>query len=34
MDNIHDELDIKIGAIDFETYGNEGIGIQQVYAAG
>ena len=34
MDNIHDELDIKIGAIDFETFGNEGIGIQQVYAAG
>ena len=34
LDNIHDELDDKIGAIDFETFGNEGIGIQQVYAAG
>jgi len=34
MDIIHDELDEKIGSIDFETFGNEGIGIQQVYAAG
>jgi len=34
MDNIHDELDEKIGSIDFETFGNEGMGIQQVYAAG
>ena len=34
VDNIHDELDEKIGTIDFETYGNEGIGIQNVYAGG
>ena len=26
--------DTKIGSIDFETYGNEGIGIQNVYAGG
>jgi len=34
VDNIQDELDEKIGTIDFETYGNEGIGIQNVYAGG
>ena len=33
-DNINSEQDIKIGALDFETFGNEGIGIQNVYAGG
>ena len=34
VDNIHSDLDEKIGSIDFETFGEEGIGIQNVYAAG
>jgi len=34
LDTIHDEQDYKIGSIDFETFGNEGLGIQNVYAAG
>ena len=34
VDNINSDLDDKIGAIDFETFGVEGIGIQNVYAAG
>ena len=34
MDNKNDEQDFKIGAIDFETFGDEGMGYQNVYAAG
>jgi len=34
VDNINSDLDEKIGSIDFETFGEEGIGIQNVYAAG
>jgi len=34
LDNINSDQDIKIGALDFETFGNEGIGIQNVYAGG
>ena len=33
-DIISNDQDFKIGALDFETFGNEGIGIQNVYAAG
>jgi len=34
MDNKNDDQNFKIGAIDFETFGDEGMGIQNVYAAG
>ena len=33
-DNIHSELDTNIGTIDFETFGEEGMGLQNVYAGG
>ena len=33
-DNRKEDQNFKFGAIDFETFGNEGIGIQNVYAAG
>jgi len=34
VDKIQSEQDNKIGSIDFETFGNEGIGVQNVYAGG